>query len=108
MHASQRVITMLPLTELWDDCGPVNAVRLRFLAAADVRDLLRRGPVRFVVADVGAKPAWIRASECFTFWKGEVLPRLADQDELSDGVGYVASEWSTPDGSPIVALELHH
>lgn len=108
MHASQRVITALPLTELWNDRGPVNAVRLRFLAAADVRDLLRRGPVQFVVADLGAKPIWIPANECFTFWKGEALPRLADQDELPDGVCYVASQWSTPYGSPIVALERYH
>jgi hypothetical protein len=37
----------------------------------DVRELLASGPVQFVVADVGVAPQWIRASECFDFWKQE-------------------------------------
>ena len=44
----------MPLVELWDDAGPVVAAEIRDLVADDIRDLLRAGPERFVVANLGA------------------------------------------------------
>jgi hypothetical protein len=114
MLPSQRIITVLPLVEVWDDRGPVSAVRSRDLTSADIRDLLRSGPVRFVVANVGAESKWVPLSECFAFWKGEVQGHLADPeqrvelDRFPDGYCYFASEWSAPDGPPIVVLEGTH
>ena len=108
---SQRVITALPLRELWDDRGPVSEARSRDLTSSDIRDLLRLGPVRFVVADVGAKPVWVLPGECFTFWKAEVKAHLADPqqrvflDEFPDAFCYFASEWLTSDGPPVVVFE---
>jgi hypothetical protein len=114
MLASQRIITELPLVELWNDRGPISAARSRDLIASDIRELLHCGPVRFVVADVGARPDWIALKDCFSFWKDEVQGHLADPkqqvglDRFPDEYCYFATEWSAPDGPPIVVLERAH
>jgi hypothetical protein len=114
MRPGDRIITRLPLKELFDDNGPVEAVRQRELNAHDIRELLQAGPLRFVVANCGAKPTWIAGPERFEFWKSEVLPHLADPKEGADlesfpgGYCYFASEWRCPDGSPVVLLEMVH
>jgi hypothetical protein len=109
----QRVITRMPLAELWDDAGPVVARRGGDLTAADISELLRAGRVRFVVADIGVPPRWVPESECFAFWKAEVQPRVADPaaanlSEFPGGYCYFAAKWVPPSGSPIVALQRSH
>jgi len=113
MRAADRIITTLPLAELFDERGPVAAVRGRDLTADDIRDLLRAGPLRFVVANCGSRPVWVAESERFAFWKTEVQPHLSDANAASpdDFPGcyfYFASEWVAASGSPIVLLEMHH
>lgn len=108
-----HLVIRLPLTELWDDAGPVAASRRRDLTAADIRELLQRGPVRFVVADVAAPLRWVPAGDCFRFWKAEVQSRVADPggaslDESPSGYGYFASEWGPTEGPPVVVLAVAH
>ena len=109
----QRIVTRLPPAELWDDAGPVPASRDRDLTAADIRGLLRAGPVRFVVAEVGKPPRWVPARECFQFWTAEVQPRAAgaggaDLADFPGGYCYFASEWAAGDGAPFVLLSVAH
>ncbi len=114
MQPSQRVITAIPTRELWDEHGPVDSTRSRDLSADDIRELLRRGPLRFVVADVGSGPRWHPEESCFAFWKAEVQSHLsppgvpASLDDFPDGYCYHASEWWPAAGSPIVLLEKAH
>ena len=114
MEWSQRYITQLPLSELWTDSGPISAKRGRELSWEQLRNLLRQGPVQFVIADLRAKPRWLPEADCFTFWTGEVKQRLAEPGELfrfEEFPGeycYVASEWTSSSGPPIVVLELCH
>jgi hypothetical protein len=111
---SERVITELPLRSLWDDSGPVPATWSRDLSVLELRELLRQGTVRFVVAEVGAKPRWVLAAGCFDFWKREVQAHLAEPDQGADlerfpgGYGYFATEWQGASGSPIVVLQRCH
>ena len=103
----------MPLVELWDDAGPVVAAEIRDLVADDIRDLLRAGPVRFVVANLGAPIRWIPAGECYRFWKAEVQPWVADRigadlDNYPGGYCYFASEWAVGDGPPVVLLAVAH
>jgi hypothetical protein len=69
--------------------------------------------VRFVVADVGAKPEWVLPSRCFEFWKGEVAPHLLDEgqgakvDDFPGGYCYFAAEWEA-EGPLIVVLQRCH
>lgn len=53
MEPSQRIVTKLPLDSLWTVDAELHATHLQDLGAADIRELLGRGPVQFVVADVG-------------------------------------------------------
>ena len=110
-----KIVTHLPLRELWRADGPATGTRVTFLTKDDIAGLLRAGRVEFVVADVGHPFRWIPLSECYDFWKDEVKPRvaLADQrvvlDEFPGGYCYFASEWEGELGAePIVVLEKLH
>ena len=115
MQPEQRVVTVLPLHELWDASGPVAAERGPAIGAEDVASLLRLGPVQFVVADMGPL-RWVSPEATFRFWKEEVKPRVvpagAEQFRLEDYPGnycYVATRWERQGSSiPVVLLERHH
>lgn len=108
----EAIINRLPLSEL---PPPLTAAkRLRDLATADVRELLRAGRVRFAVAMMLSPFRVVPEHECYEFWKSEVQPHLvSDPDEgavLDNFPGsycYFGSEWSDG-GSPIVLLSGAH
>jgi hypothetical protein len=117
MDATDRIVTQLPLSVLWDEQGTLTARRGRSLTKEELRILLQGVPVRFVVADPGLPLRWIPEAERFVFWKAEVRPRLVEHPEqpidiysYPEGRAFVASEWVSADplSSPIVLLESHH
>lgn len=114
MNAALKVITQIPLIELWRDDGLFTTSRGRWLTADDITSLLRAGNVQFVVADVGLSPRWVPLGECYNFWKREAEPHLAapesraSLDDFPDGYCYFASEWSSRDSAPIIVCERHH
>jgi hypothetical protein len=109
----QRVVSQLPLTELWDDTGTIDVSHIRDLTSADLRKLLQAGPVQFVVANVAAPLQWVPVGDCFRFWKAEVQPRTANPaaarlEDFPGGYFYFAAEWGPVEGSPIVVLSVAH
>jgi len=115
MDASLRIVTRLPLGELWRDDGPITTARGRSLGKHEIVDLLKAGPVQFVMANIGDPLLWVEISECYRFWKDEVKPHLAETeskvplDEFPGFYCYFSSEWKGPQGSPpIVVLEMQH
>lgn len=114
MEPRDRVVTRMPIEELWTDDLVLPAARRRTLDREAVRELLRRGHVRFVVADVGHRLKWIPSAERFDFWKRDGDVHLSDADEIHlddfpDGMAYRASEWTAPgSATPIILLEVHH
>ena len=115
MRPEQRVVTRGPLTELWDDTGLLTLVRQRQVDRNEVTEVLRHGAVRFVVADIGHKVKWIPANDCYSYWKEEVKPHLADPEvsvpleEFPGEYCYFASEWRGGDsGAAVILLERHH
>ena len=112
MDASLKVVTQMPLRELWRDDGFSTKTRGKSLTNDDVREFLASGCVQFVVADVGEAPRWIPANECFDFWKNEVKPHLASTkaalNEFPDGYCFFASQWEEGTTAPIVLPEKHH
>jgi len=114
VDSKHKVITHLPLAELWRDDGFSTTKRERSLTAEDVLECLASGPVQFVVADVGWAPRWVPARECFQFWTNEVKPHLANgteerPDDFPSGYCYFASRWeSEGPEAPIVLLEKQH
>jgi hypothetical protein len=114
MDAKLKIVTHLPLRELHRDDGFTTTSRGRALSKDVITNLLRAGPVQFVVADVGTSPRWIPLHECHQFWKDEVQPHLAADakivlDEFPVGYCYLASAWDNATGeAPIVVLETSH
>ena len=115
MDLKLRVVTQIPLQDLWRDDGFTTTSSSHWLGGADIATLLQGGPVQFVVADVGLCLRWIPVIDCFRFWRDQVKPHLAPPElavRLSDFPGeyfYRARQWAASEVTPpIVCLELHH
>lgn len=80
MAPDQRIVTKIPLTELWDESGTLSIERLRTLDQRNLVELLRAGPLQFVVADCGLKLIWIPTQQRFELWK-KVKSQIADPAE---------------------------
>ena len=114
MDPRHRIVTQLPLLDVWNDEGTVSSVRMHSLRSEDIQSLLQCGRVRFVVATVGQHLNWISIACCFQFWKSEGKPHLAapdaesySLDDFPGGYFYVASRWASAQ-EPVVLLEMHH
>jgi hypothetical protein len=114
MDHALKVVTQLPPRELLRYDGLETYARIRSLTEDDIRDLLRSGPIQFVIVDVGSPPYWIQLTECFQSWKSEACPHLAKKtqvvlEEFPGGYDYFASQWDGGDpATPIVVLEKQH
>jgi hypothetical protein len=115
LRPDQRIVTKLPLAELWDDKGTLTSGRVRYLDQSNLIELLRTGPVNFVVADCGANLEWIPTHERFAFWR-TIQPQIADHDpqqpirleQFPNETAYTASQWYGRAGECVVLLEKHH
>ncbi len=103
------------LDELWNDRGVVNASAGEWLTMPAIAQLLRLGPVHFVIADPGLPLRWIDLVGCHRFWKHDVKPHLvhpgttARREDLPGEYFYLAQRWLPADASaPIVVLFRHH
>lgn len=114
MDRRMRIVTELPLSELWNDDADLPEAQCRdYIGVEKIKALLRRGPVWFVVADVGARLKWINLSECFDFWRYEAkhIARPEERVELTqyqDGYAYFARQWAANLSAPIIVLEKIH
>jgi hypothetical protein len=120
MDTANRIVTQLPLPELWDTRGPLTATRQRPLAAGEVAAFLRVNPLppsaRFVIADVGQPLHWFDCKAMLVFWRETARVRIVEPAEqgfrLEDFAGefcYLASEWYEEGAeAPIVVLEQYH
>jgi hypothetical protein len=116
IRPDQRIVTRLPLTELWDTQGRLGLRRMRPLGREQIADLLREGPVRFVRANSGLPLEWIPAEDCYSFWKEEVKAHLVEPEGekriyLDDFPGeycYIAEEWGEGELDRVVVLRTLH
>ena len=79
MDPAQRIVTQMPLSDLWKDAGLINAHRHGRVGRDDISKLLRDGST-FVVADLGHPLRWIPEQDRSTFWKAEVQDHLVPAD----------------------------
>jgi hypothetical protein len=113
MRPDQRIVTELPLTELWDETGALPGERIRQLDGNLIRGLMGTGQVQFIVADCGAKLNWIPMQERFEFWKA-TRPQVADAgrpiclERFPNQIAYIASEWRGRSGEWLILLEMNH
>ena len=113
MRPEQRLVTKVPLSELWDETGTLLGERVRHLDENLIRDILRTVPVQFIVADCGEKLNWIPTQERFEFWK-TIRPHIADPMKpiqlarFPNQVACTASEWRGRAGECLILLEKLH
>lgn len=113
MKPEQRIVTKLPLKELWDENGTLSEGRIGSLGQNNLAELLRARPVQFVIADVGEKLDWIPTQDRFEFWK-TVRPQILDSpgpiylEHFPSKTAYAASEWRGRAGECLILLEKHH
>lgn len=113
MRPDQRIVTKLPLTELWDERGTLEGELVRHLDQNLIRELMRTGTVQFIVADCGMKLNWMAVNDRFEFWK-TVRPQIADPSQpihlkqFPNETAYIASEWRGNLGECLILLEAHH
>lgn len=114
MDPHLRQVTRLPLSELWNDGGPVDADRLRNVGEDEIRQLLRLGAVG-VIANLGDQLGWLGGVEFFEWWKVEARPRLVSPavdsfhlEDFPDERCWTASEWRLADESTAILFESWH
>lgn len=114
MTSINKIVTEIPLTNLWRDKEHIYAKRERHLTANDVQNILKKYPVEFVIADIGKELKWVNYDKSFKFWKTELKLHLTDNfdhinlDKSLGNYAYVASEWTGEIETPIILLEKHH
>jgi hypothetical protein len=117
MRTEQRIVTQIPLTELWDSSGVLELHRGNAVSSERLIDLLRTGPVQFVLAKGASSLKWIPMSDCYRFWKEEVKPHLVEPlvsengfriEDWPDNYCYLGTEWMPRNLHPVVLLETYH
>jgi len=114
MNFSDKIVTAMPLVNIWTTNNELKSQRVAYLTKDDIKNILKQGPVNFIVADVGHKLIWIDPSQCYDFWKSEVQIHVATDlrniylDNFVDNYAYVASKWNADDPTPIILLEKRH
>lgn len=117
MQPDQRIVTKLPLTELWDSNGALTLMRQRAVGREQIANLLRVGMVRFVIANCGHPLIWLPPADRHRFWKDEAKPHLVDPDLIESGFRvetfpsafcFIGSQWGENETEPVVVLETHH
>ncbi len=114
MDSQHGIVTSMPLSELWNSSGTLDAFRVASAGETDIAQLLRGGS-SFVVAEVGQPLRWISEGEQFAFWKSEVRCRLVAPDANSFCLDdypsqycYVAAVWQCAPSATVIVLEKHH
>lgn len=111
MDPRLRVVTVMPLEELWDDDGAFGR-HVEHLSTDQIKAILRSGKVRFVEANVGEPLRWTAPDDCFARWR-QVAANVTDVERFAledfpDEWAFVASEWEGRSGERLILLEKHH
>lgn len=115
MNIERKIVTEIPLNELWDTRSVLDAKRETFLTHEDIGQLLKSQQVTFVVANIGDGLKWISPVDAYSFWKAVGKEHLADNAEhielngYPDQYAFIASKWSSRSSpATIVLLERIH
>jgi hypothetical protein len=109
-----KIVTELPLKKIWTPDGPIDATRGRDLDSKSIEEVLQRGEVQFIVANVGFRLEWVPAAAAKSFWRREVQPHLVESasfslEDFPNSYAYLASRWEFDRSEiPMIVLEKHH
>jgi len=110
-----RSVNQMPLTQLWNEHGDIDARRKRWLTKSALREMLRKHRIEFYVAEMGRPLRRVDVAKCYDFWKSEAEVHVVEDpdvefrpEDFPGEYAYVASDWSAKMRTPIVLLEKHH
>lgn len=112
MDIPHKLVTELPLKEMWSVDGPIQATREKYITKDELNDLLIISPVEFVIANIGEDLKWVPVRKCYEIWNAILKDNVAqdidslDLDSFPNGFAYVASKWSGE--TSVILLERHH
>jgi hypothetical protein len=114
MNWADRIVTEIPICEMWDCKGLTLFKREKNLSKEEISFILKNDFVQFIVADVGKPLKWIPSNESFSFWKNTVAHHLPDNyekielEKFPDNYAFIASQWSIDSKRTIIVLEKIH
>jgi len=114
MDTSLRVVNTIPLTSIWLESELIDVKRGKYLGENDISELLKEGPIQFIIANVGDKLIWEPIENCYKIYKTNIKDHIiseVDNIDLSifkDNFGYLASLWAGKSNTQIVLLEKIH
>jgi hypothetical protein len=115
MDFSEKRVTEIPLKELWNQKGLISAIRKGYLSEDGIKNILRKNPVKFIIANIGDPLEHIQPDKCYEFWKTEIQSHLVKDPDRSIQLenypgeyAYLASEWSKQSGQQMILLEKLH
>ncbi|MEL6698859.1 MAG: hypothetical protein AAFP89_21620 [Bacteroidota bacterium] len=114
MNPSLKIVTEMPVQQLWHKTPMIGAKRERYLTKNEWAEILQKYPVEFVIANVGDKLDWIPVDTCFEVWKSNIRdqaaynPNSIEVESYPHAFVYVASEWTRQTQTPIILLEKYH
>jgi hypothetical protein len=114
MDLSHKIVNKIPLDCLWTESILLEAKRIKYLNQQEVSEILKNGPIRFVIANVGDKLIWTDLEKSFEIYKTGIKDVIISDidkinlDSLTYGFGYLASLWAEPSKKSIILLEKFH
>ena len=114
MHPSNKIVTELPLSSIWNSTEELDATRISYLTKEEIIEILREKPVKLVIASIGEKPEWIDSPDLFNFWKEFLSPQLVSNqhsfslDDFPGNYAFVASLWECQKHPVIILFEKYH
>jgi hypothetical protein len=117
--ARQNIVNAIPMDALWDPTWRVlDAARMAYVDAEEIRERLRSGNAQLLIADLGSGLVRVDGPDAFALWKNELLPRLVSPEKFEEGFTledypdhycYVASVWEGPEiKRPTLLFEKYH
>ena len=114
MTQAQRIVTKIPLDELWNDSAMLAYERQEYLTERQVQDLVFKGDIAVAEASCGLKLSWVSPNSALEFFKKKVKGHIVDDTDriiltdYEDEWCYLASVWVDANGQKVILLETYH
>jgi hypothetical protein len=114
MKQTERIVTRIPLDELWTVSAILEYKRLDYLTERQVKELVLKGAIAIAEASCGLKLSWILPDNAFKYFKSQIKGRVVHDpdriilDDYEDKWCYLASLWVDAKSQKVILLETYH
>ena len=114
MKLEQRIVTKIPLEELWTDSAILSHKRQKYLTERQAFDLILASKTPIAIASCGLRLSWIQPNDTLNAFKQQIRGRIVNDpdrivlEEYEEEWCYLASEWVNAEGGKILLLETFH